>query len=258
MRRIEELLELAARLALRAGEAIMGLRAAGVTVARKGDQSPVTAADLAAEAIIAEGLEATGIPVVAEEAVAEGRAPQPGAAGRFWLVDPLDGTKEFAAGLPEFAVCIGLIEDGRPLLGALALPATGELFAALVPARLAWKEQAGARRTIAVRTAPTEGLTVLDSRSHSRPEAVSALLAGRRIARILPMGSAMKFARLAEGEADAVPRPGPTMEWDTAAGQAIVEAAGGVVLDLSGSPLAYGKPGWRNAGFIAWGAGGAA
>jgi len=252
MSELRELLELAARLAEQAGHAIMGVRAAGFAVQRKPDNSPVTVADTLAEAIIAEGLAATGIPVVAEEAVADGAVLH--ATPRYWLVDPLDGTREFAAGRDEFAVCIGLVEQGRAVLGAMALPATGELYGGILPARLAWRQHAGARLPIAARRVPAEGLTVLGSRSHGRAGDLDRLLAGHVVAHSMSMGSAMKFARLAEGAADVLPRTGPTMEWDTAAGQALVEAAGGRVLALDGTPLRYGKPGWRNAGFIAWGA----
>jgi 3'(2'), 5'-bisphosphate nucleotidase len=254
-----ELLDLAAGLARRAGAAIMAVRRAGFAVDHKADYSPVTEADCVAEALIVEGLRAAtpDIPVVAEEEVAGGLVTA--AAPSFWLVDPLDGTKEFAKGLDEFAVCIGLVRDAAPVLGVLMLPATGELFGGIVGPRgpgIAWKEAAeGApRQPIKTRAVPAEGWLVLDSRSHSRPEALAPLLAGRKVASIQPMGSAAKFARLAEGMADCSPRPGPTtMEWDTAAGQAIIEAAGGAILTEAGTPLRYGKAGWRNVGFIALG-----
>ena len=250
-----ELLDLAAGLARRAADAIMAVRQAGFAVDHKPDYSPVTEADRVAEALIVEGLRAAtpGIAVVAEEEIAGGHVATVGS--RFWLVDPLDGTKEFAKGLDEFAVCIGLVQDGAPVLGVLALPATGELFGGIV-GQGAWKEAApGApRQPIHTRPVPAEGWLVLDSRSHSRPEALVPLLAGRQVASIQPMGSAAKFARVAEGAADCSPRPGPTtMDWDTAAGQALIEAAGGALLTEAGVPLRYGKPGWRNVGFIALG-----
>lgn len=252
----QDALDLAASLAARAGAAIRGIRAAGFVVERKSDYSPVTEADRIAEALIVEGLReaAPGIPVVAEEEVAAGIVTAP--AARFWLVDPLDGTKEFAKGLDEFAVCIGLVEEGRPLLGALALPASGELFGGLVRPGIAWKQLGeGPRRPIATRALPEDGAVLLDSRSHPNPARMADWLAARKLKRVAvrPMGSAMKFARIAEGAADFAPRLGPTMEWDTAAGQALVEAAGGCVLDEAGVPLRYGKPGWRNAGFVAQG-----
>ena len=250
-----ELLDLAAGLARRAAAAILAVRRAGFAVEQKPDYSPVTEADRIAEVLIVEGLRAAtpDIAVVAEEEMAGGHIATVG--DRYWLVDPLDGTKEFAKGLDEFAVCIGLVQDGAPRLGVLMLPATGELFGGIV-GHGAWKQLApdAPRLPIHTRAVPVEGYLVLDSRSHSRPEALAPLLAGRRVASIRQMGSAVKFARLAEGAADASARPGPTtMEWDTAAGQAVLEAAGGAILTEAGTPLRYGKPGWRNVGFIALG-----
>ncbi len=252
MHEAEHLLEIATGLAVQAGHAIMAVRAHGFEVERKADQSPVTVADTIAEAIILEGLRETGIPVVAEEMMAAGalREPTP----RYWLVDPLDGTKEFAKGIDEFVVCIGLIENGYPVLGAIALPVAESVYGGIVAARLAWKQQGGPRVAIQARPAPSHGLTVLDSRSHPNPARVERILAGHTLAETRHMGSAMKFTLIAEGLADVIPRPGTTMEWDSAAGQALVEAAGGRVTDMTGTRLAYGKPDFRNAGFIAWGA----
>jgi 3'(2'), 5'-bisphosphate nucleotidase len=209
-------------------------------------------ADTIAEAIIIEGLRETGIPVVAEEMMAAGAVMQPSA--RYWLVDPLDGTKEFAKGIDEFVVCIGLIEDGFPRLGVIALPVEGSVVGGLVTEGVAWKRHDGIHRPISARRRPQAGLTVLDSRSHPNPARVERILAGHALAETRHMGSAMKFAVLAEGLADVIPRPGTTMEWDSAAGQAVVEAAGGRVTDMAGARLAYGKPDFKNAGFIAWGA----
>ena len=246
----EALLEIAAGVAVQAGHAIMAVRAHGFEVRHKEDRSPVTVADTIAEAIILEGLRETGIPVIAEEMMSDGAAMQPSA--RYWLVDPLDGTKEFAKGLDEFVVCIGLIEDGFPRLGAIGLPVAGAVVAGLVREGVCWKQD-GERRAIRARRRPP-ALTVLDSRSHPNPARVERILAGHAIGDIQPMGSAMKFAVLAEGLADVIPRPGTTMEWDSAAGQAVLEAAGGSVTDMAGARLAYGKPDFRNAGFLAWGA----
>ena len=248
----QDLIDIAARLAEAAGQAIMAVRAQGFVVERKSDASPVTVADTIAEAIIIEGLRETGIPVVAEEMMAAGAAMQPSA--RYWLVDPLDGTKEFAKGIDEFVVCIGLIEDGFPRLGVIALPVEGSVVGGLVREGVAWKRQAGIHRPISARRRPAAGLTVLDSRSHPNPARVERILAGHALAETRHMGSAMKFAVLAEGLADVIPRPGTTMEWDSAAGQAVVEAAGGRVTDMAGGRLTYGKPDFKNAGFIAWGA----
>lgn len=255
-----ELLDLAAGLAVEAGHAILGVRRAGkVRVDHKSDRSPVTQADRIAEALIVEGLRAAlpDIPIVAEEEYEAGVRVAP--APRFWLVDGLDGTRGFAEGGDEYAVCIGLVVDGRAHLGALALPAFGEVFAGCAALGLAWKgsmtqgsTQGPDRRPIRVRdTAPAQGVTVLASRRHADDTRLGAWLAGRRIAQVDPASSALKFCRVAEGRADLYPRLGPTMEWDTCAGQALVEAAGGAVETVSPrAPLAYGKPGWLNPEFI--------
>jgi 3'(2'), 5'-bisphosphate nucleotidase len=245
-------LELAARLAAEAAAAIMAVRRAGFAVQRKRDHSPVTAADTLAEALIVEGLrDATpDIPVVAEEAEEAGAAMQGSA--RFWLVDPLDGTREFAAGRDSFAVCIGLVEHGRPVLGAVALPAHGEVFAGIV-GEGAWKLTEGQRRPIAARAIPAEGATVMASHHHADDPRIAAFVAARRVARVVNIGSAEKFCRVAEGTADLYPRFGTTMEWDTAAAEAVLLAAGGALADWDGAALRYGKQGWRNPGFLATG-----
>lgn len=255
----KELLDLAAVLARKAGAAIEAVKRAGFVVERKSDESPVTEADRIAEALIVEGLRAAApdIPVVAEEEVEAGVAPAAFKARRFWLVDPLDGTKGFARGGDEYAVCIGLVEDGRALLGAIALPATGELFGGIIGAG-AWKETgeegSGPRSPIRVRTAPDAGLVALVSRRYADDPRLARFLAGRGVAERRGLSSALKFCRVAEGDADLYARFGPTMEWDSAAGQAIVEAAGGAVVDMDAAPLRYGKAGWRNPDFVCHGA----
>jgi 3'(2'), 5'-bisphosphate nucleotidase len=256
----EELIGLATRLARQAAAAVMAVRAAGFAVEQKRDASPVTAADRIAEALITDGLReaAPEIPVVAEEAFEAGeiaRTPH----GRFWLVDPLDGTREFAAGLDSFAINIGLVEAGRPLLGVVALPATGEVFGGIVGHGAwkggAWKEDAaGTRRTIHARAIPPEGPLVIASRHYQRDARIAEFAAAQRAQRIVNIGSSEKFCRLAEGTADLYPRFGPTMEWDTAAPEAVLLAAGGAMADWEGAPLRYGKPGWHNPGFLARGA----
>jgi 3'(2'), 5'-bisphosphate nucleotidase len=244
-----ELLSLAADLAKRAGAAILAVRARGFDVIRKTDASPVTAADHASEAIIVAGLrEATPeIPVVAEEEIAAGRIPE--TEGQFWLVDPLDGTKEFAAGQDEFTVNIGLVRNGRPVLGAVGVPGLGELFGGIV-GKGAWKRNTNGEQAIQARTPPADGLTVLASRYHATDDRLESFLNGRKVASVINMGSALKFCRLAEGAADLYPRFGRTMEWDTAAPQAVLEAAGGSVRLFDGAPLGYGKPDWANPPFI--------
>lgn len=249
---MQELLTLAVRLADEAAAAIRSIRAAGFAVETKTDTTPVTLADRQAEALITAGLRAAvpEIPVVAEEEVAAGRITAP--APRYWLVDPLDGTREFAGGRDEFAVCIGLIENGAPVLGAVASPAFNELHFGLV-GQGAWRRKAGREERIYARIAPPEGLTVFASRHYQDAPELKACLAQHRVAHLINIGSALKFLRLAEGAADFYPRLGRTMEWDTAAPQAVLEAAGGAVLTANGSPLRYGKPNWENPDFFAWG-----
>ena len=247
-----DLLELAVLLTARAAERIMEIRAAGFSVDAKADETPVTVADIQAEAIIVRGLReaAAHIPVIAEEEMAAGRG---GAVAReYWLVDPLDGTREFAAGRREFAVNIGLIRDGAPVLGAVGSPAFGEIHYGLV-GQGAWRRRGGAVERIHARRPPPQGLTVFASRHYADDPALAALLARYDVAMLTNIGSALKFLRLAEGVADFYPRLGRTMEWDTAAPQAVLEAAGGVVLTAEGTPLRYGKPGWENPVFYAWG-----
>jgi 3'(2'), 5'-bisphosphate nucleotidase len=248
----EALLELAAGLALRAAEVILAIRARGFAVSRKADRSVVTEADQAAETLIVAGLLAAvpEIPVVAEEAVAGGAVIA--ASPLFWLVDPLDGTREFTDGSDDFAVNIGLVRDGRIRLGVVGVPATGELFGGIVGMG-AWKRRGGVETPVHARSVPAEGLTVLASRHHGDTAQLEAFLSGRVVAKTVNYGSSLKFCRLAEGIADLYPRFGRTMEWDTAAPQAVLEAAGGTVCTLDGAPLLYGKPGWENPHFVCTG-----
>jgi 3'(2'), 5'-bisphosphate nucleotidase len=249
---MQELLTLAVRLADEAAGIINAVRAGGFAVSAKADETPVTVADTRAEAHIVAALrEATpDIPVIAEEEVAAGLRTTPGA--RFWLVDPLDGTREFAAGRDEFAVCIGLIDNTAPVLGAVASPALHELHYGLVGTG-AWRRRGGSAEPIAVRRPPAEGLTVFASRHYADDPKLAAFLAQFKVAQLANIGSALKFLRLAEGVADFYPRLGRTMEWDTAAPQAVLEAAGGAVLTTAGEPLRYGKADWANPDFFAWG-----
>jgi 3'(2'), 5'-bisphosphate nucleotidase len=248
----DALIALAAGLALEAGAAILAVRARGFDVLRKEDRSPVTEADHAAEAIIVAGLRKAmpDIPVIAEEEVAGGRITEPGPA--YWLVDPLDGTREFAAGNDEFAVNIGLVRNGRPALGVVGIPAAGELFCGIV-GRGAWKQMGSQRVPVAARLPPDEGLTVLASRYHGSSARLDEFLSGKRVAKLINFGSSVKFCRLAEGIADLYPRFGRTMEWDTCAPQAVLEAAGGTVRTFDGGELGYGKPGWENPHFVCTG-----
>jgi len=242
---LARLLEVAAR----AGEAILEVYAGAIEVRGKEDGSPVTLADERAEAIILAALTklTPEIPVVSEEAAGQGRIP--GLAERFWLVDPLDGTREFIGRNGEFTVNIGLIEGGRPLAGVVLAPALGRAFAG-ARGQGAFAEERGVRRPIACRGVPAAGLTVVSSRSHGDEEALRTFLAGRPVAASAFAGSSLKFCLIAAGEADLYPRFGRTMEWDTAAGHAVVCAAGGSVRDLGGAELSYGKAGFANPHFV--------
>ncbi len=249
----QALLRLATRLAHEAGLVIMQVRARGFDTHAKADSSPVTEADHAAEALIAAGLRAAcpDIAVIAEEEVAAGHVPP--AHSTAWVVDPLDGTREFAAGRDDFAVCVGLVREGRAVLGAVGAPVAGTVYAGIV-GEGAWKHDAAGRHAIAARRAPEAGITVVASRHYRDDPRLAPFLAGHRVEAVRHMGSALKFCLLAEGEADLYPRFGPTMEWDTAAPQAVLEAAGGAVRLLEGgAPLRYGKPDWRNPPFVCTG-----
>ena len=239
-------------LALEAGEVTLRYYETGVEVRVKDDRSPVTAADEAAEAVILKGLAALapGIPVIAEESVAKGNVPE--VEGRFWLVDPLDGTKEFIHQRGEFTVNIGLIEDGLPVLGVVVAPAMNAVWWGRV-GEGARKRDTSGERAIETRSVPASGAVAVASRSH-RDEATNAWLARMGITDTVAAGSSLKFCLVAEGAADWYPRFGPTMEWDTAAGDAVLRAAGGAVRLPDGTPFAYKKPGFRNGeGFVASG-----
>jgi 3'(2'), 5'-bisphosphate nucleotidase len=251
---LDRLLAVSLDAARRAGAAIMEVYAADFAVGRKGDASPVTLADHRAEAIICPALRtaAPGIPVVAEEEC-EARGVPESAPERFWLVDPLDGTKEFINRNGEFTVNIALVEHGLPVLGVVLVPTTGIAYTALgAGTARRWRGTAAAE-PIAARPVPPEGLTIVHSRSHESSAALGTYLADKQVAAMRVSGSSVKFCLLAAGEADLYPRFGPTMEWDTAAGHAVLLAAGGSVVTHEGTPLRYGKPGFRNPGFIATG-----
>jgi 3'(2'), 5'-bisphosphate nucleotidase len=248
-----------AKATLAAGPAVMEEYERGCDVASKADGSPVTSADRRAEVIICERLAsiAPKLPVCAEEAVAAGGRAQ--VAERFLLVDPLDGTREFLAGNGEFTINVALIEKGAPIAGAVYAPAIGRLwvggetaFTCDVAAGAALPGE-GSRRRIRTRRAPTS-LIAFASRSHLEAES-DAFLKRLPVGETRFAGSSLKFCLIAEGLGDVYPRFAPTMEWDTAAGDAVLRAAGGGVLDPSGRPLLYGKAegGLRNGPFIAWG-----
>lgn len=245
--------------ALEAGRAAFAIYRSDFEVHTKEDESPVTAADHAAEAVILARLAqgAAGIPVVAEEQVAAGNVPP--SASEFFLVDPVDGTKEFIQKRGDFTVNIALVRDGVPQLGVVYAPARSQLFVGDAVASKAFRSsqppedlQQAPRVTMQTRTPSAAGLTIVASRSHRSPE-TDAWLSQVKVAEIVSVGSSLKFCLVAAGEADLYPRLGPTMEWDTAAGQAVLSAAGGAVVHLDGSPFRYGKPAFRNPSFIATG-----
>jgi 3'(2'), 5'-bisphosphate nucleotidase len=249
---VQELLEPIMRIARSAGEAIMEVYGTDFGVRGKSDASPVTEADVRAEKLILEALRALTpqVPIVAEEEVAAGHIPTVGA--RFWLVDPLDGTKEFISRNGEFTVNIALVEEGVPILGVVLAPALRKLYAGGLSSGALVEDDSG-RRAIRCRAVPAEGLTVVASRSHGDAAALDAFLNGRKVASLANAGSSLKLCLVAAGEADLYPRLGRTMEWDIAAGHAVLLAAGGSVADLRSAPLRYGKPGFDNPHFVASG-----
>ncbi len=256
------LLEDLIAIAIDAGSAAMEVYRSDFAVERKSDSSPVTEADRRADAIIVERLAriAGSIPALSEESADSWRTPDD-ALKEFFLVDPLDGTREFLSRNGEFTVNIALVRDTRPILGVVHAPAVGRLYAAApgIPAfRVAVSEagQLSGRELIRARPVPARRLTAVASRSHRSAE-TDDFLASLDVAAFDASGSSLKFCRVAEGSADVYPRFGRTMEWDTAAGQAVLEAAGGrVVVHPGGDSLAYGKSerGFDNPNFIAWGA----
>ena len=248
-------------IAVQAGAPIMRHYACHAAGKAKADGSPVTEADLAAEAVILPALAALmpGTPILSEEQASAGNIPRCGQ--DFLLVDPLDGTREFLDHNGEFTVNIGLIAAGRPAVGAVYQPAGGLLWIgggrraqvmtvapgeALPPAER--------RRELSARPVPERGVTALVSRSHLDPD-TKAFLAQRPCAKTLAAGSALKFCLIAQGDGDVYPRFSPTMEWDTAAGHAVLASAGGDVVAPDGGAFRYGKAdqGFRNGAFVAWG-----
>ena len=232
-----------------AGEAILTIVRRGFEVEAKGDQSPVTEADRAAELVILGVLArvAPGVPVIAEEEVAAGRIPAHGET--YFLVDPLDGTKEFIRGGDDYTVNIGLIEDGRPKLGVVYSPARVTLHAGVI-GEGAWMEDVAGRRTIRTRERGQQ-LVAVASKSHFTQNTADYLEAAVGVCEHLSIGSSLKFCVVAEGQADIYPRLSPTSEWDTAAGHAVLLAAGGRVDGPDGDALRYGKTAFLNRAFVA-------
>jgi 3'(2'), 5'-bisphosphate nucleotidase len=251
-----ELLPEVAVLAEAASKRILQIYDAPFTVREKSDASPLTEADEVSEALILDGLRrlTPDIPIIAEEALGRGEIKIDQAPPRFWLVDPLDGTREFVSRNGEFSVSIGLVVDRRPVLGVLRAPALDTCWMSAGPATARVQRGGSTPAPMRARRMPATGAVAVQSRSHGDRAAVEAFAGEHGIAEIRACGSALKFGMLAEGKADLYPRFGPTMEWDTCAGHAILEAAGGRVETLAGGPLLYGKPDFRNPDFVARGA----
>ncbi|WP_300273095.1 3'(2'),5'-bisphosphate nucleotidase CysQ [Halomonas sp.] len=252
---LAELLEQAYAIAKQAGDAIMAVYARDFSIEEKDDKSPLTEADKAAHEVIVAGLNAMpeGIPVLSEED-AEGFAGAD-ANGRYWLVDPLDGTKEFIKRNGEFTVNIALIENGKPVLGVVVAPALEVSYVAAQGVGAFKVDAEGERTPIRVAGKPAEGATwrVVGSRSHPSPD-LAEWLEKLGSHDMVPMGSSLKLCLIAEGEADVYPRLGPTCLWDTGAAHAVVEQAGGRVETLEGEALSYATPTEKlNPYFVVWG-----
>jgi 3'(2'), 5'-bisphosphate nucleotidase len=248
-----------ARIAYDAGAIVLAHYTEEITATRKDDMSPVTAADVEAERYILDRLAhlAPDVPVVAEEQVAAGKLPKVGK--RFFLVDPLDGTKEFISRNGEFTINIAEIVEGKPVRGVVYAPAKDRLFfgETLTGAFDSFAPPGGApdfaeARPVFARAPGKDGLIVAVSRSHNDKK-TEEYLAGHHVKKFVVAGSSLKFCLIASGEADLYPRHGKTMEWDTAAGHAVLAAAGGTVTTVEGKPFAYGKPGFTNPHFLARG-----
>ena len=243
------LLDEIADAAREAGEAILEIVRRGFEVESKRDTSPVTEADRAAELIILAALAraAPGVPVIAEEEVAAGRIPAHG--DTYFLVDPLDGTKEFVRGGDDYTVNIGLIERGEPVFGVVYAPATGRLHGGVLGMG-AWVDEGKGREAIRTRTRGRE-ITAVASKSHLNQATIDYLDVAVGNCAYISVGSSLKFCIVAEGRADIYPRAAPTSEWDTAAGHAVLLAAGGLVHGPDGTPLRYGKRAFLNRAFVA-------
>ncbi len=222
----------------------------------KPDGSPVTNADVEAEAFIFKELAKLlpDVPVVGEEAFGRGEIPELAGHDYFFLVDALDGTKQFKKGDPHYTVNIALIHQGAPVIGIVYAPARGELYAGSGPGTaIRWLAESDSEKSIRVRRPPHGGLTVVASQEHGQGRQMETFLQQHKIAKRLSMGSSLKLCFIAAGKADLYPRFGQTSEWDTAAGDAVLRAAGGVITNMQGQPLTYGKTGGKfiNPEFIA-------
>ena len=247
------------QICLEAAIPVMEVYESDFTPEQKADKSPVTEADKRAEVIILDALAKLlpDTPVLAEESFEAG--VRPSVSDEFLLVDPVDGTKEFIAKRGEFTINIALIRNGAPVAGAVYAPALKQLYLGgetaftgmFEPGETLDEARLSAART---RSTPDVGMTAVMSRSHADDQ-TKAFAEARGVVEAISAGSSLKFCKLAEGAADLYPRFGPTMEWDTAAGHAVLNAAGGAVTDPDGAPFRYGKTadGYKNGAFVAWG-----
>lgn len=251
----DDLMDELTRIVGLAAETVLGL-ASKAGVSSKADGSPVTAADEAAEAIICDGLKrlAPAVPVISEEHAAREK-PKPIAGGSYFLVDPLDGTREFIAGSVEYTINIALMTDGAPLLGIICAPEFGTFWRGVVGRgadRISLVRWTEAPIPIHTRPRPESEAIVMVSRSHLEARTKS-YVDGLPGAKLVQSGSSIKFCRLAEGSADLYPRLAPTHDWDIAAGHAILKAAGGSMTAPGGAPLVYGTNDLLIPAFLAWG-----
>lgn len=258
------LMNMVRRIALQAGEITLkhfddaGYHGADV----KGDGSPVTIADQEAEEYIEAELKKIlpDVLMVGEESAQERTRPDLSKHEYFWLVDPLDGTKEFISGSGEYTVNIALIHNRQPVMGVVFAPVPGELYAGYTDPSgeaeaIIWKEDSDKEKNITVRPAPERGLTVIASKSHGSASDLEKFLEGFKVEKTMKKGSSLKICMIAAGKADLYPRHGPTCEWDTAAGHAVLRGAGGEITDFDGKPLLYGgdDPKFLNPYFVAAG-----
>jgi 3'(2'), 5'-bisphosphate nucleotidase len=250
-----DLLDAVTVIAEAAGDAILEVYQTEFAVDAKADDSPITEADRRANTVIRDGLAGLpqGWPILSEEARAAPWETRK-AWREYWLVDPLDGTREFVQRNGQFTVNIALVRAGRPVLGVVHVPVSGVTYAGIV-GQCAWRRERGGENE-AIRVRPLTGgpVKVVGSRSHRGPD-LDGYLERLGDHEMVPMGSSLKFCVVAEGHADVYPRLGPTSEWDTAAAEAVLVAAGGRVVASDGEPLGYNKPNLLNPWFIASGDG---
>lgn len=241
--------------AIEAGDITLEYFQQGVVIEIKDNNSPVTLADQRAEEHILKAIHTIndGSPIVAEEAVAGGNIPDHNHLNDFWLIDPLDGTKEFIKQRPDYTVNIGYIKDKKAYFGIVYAPAKKQLYVGFADRKEAWMGTGlDDLKPITVRSIPNDGMTIVASKSHATPEALEHFLEGKTVKDVISRGSSLKFCSVAAGEADMYPRFGPTCEWDTAAGEAVLLGAGGEVVNLDGTPFRYAKRAdFLNPGFIA-------